>query len=277
MRALCLSGDGAGDARVTTVRVRPRGAVEADLPAVTLRGYRLAWQATDRQGPVVAGRLLDLPTLRPGDEPWTGQGDLEWRRCRGRGTGQPLSPTGFEVAVTGRALAAPSAPALREAVVAVDGVRAAFGPVPAADSYRLEVVADGRTHTAVTCRNDVLEVAGLPGGMARIRVVRGQAGGENGSPWHAVELPGSGGHLPPRVPAVIPTPGGVVLGWSGSAADDGYDIEVTDARTDAVVRAYRTSLRGASRVEELDPGHRYVLRIRGVRGGVAGAWPRPVR
>ena len=272
VRTLRLSGDSDGDSRVTTLRVEPRGAVEADLPALTLRGYRLAWQATDRHGAVVAGRILDLPALRPGDQPWSGE--VSWRDA-GDAVAERvslLSPTGYEVAVASRALRPPDAPSLRETVVAAGAVRAVFAAVPAADSYRVEVATGEQAHSAVTYRNDFADVTGLPAGPARVRVVAVNSAGETASPWREVDLPDSGGPLAPQALTVTPVVGGAVLGWSGVAADDSYDIEVSDARSGAVARTYRTSLRGASRIEQLTAGTRYALRIRSVRDGEPSAW-----
>jgi hypothetical protein len=65
-----------GSARCATVKLRTRGPVEQDLPAYTLRGYRLRWVVTspERAG-TFAEEGLTLPTLAPGSE-WTGE--IEW-------------------------------------------------------------------------------------------------------------------------------------------------------------------------------------------------------
>jgi Glycosyl hydrolases family 2, TIM barrel domain/Glycosyl hydrolases family 2, sugar binding domain/Glycosyl hydrolases family 2 len=59
-----------------TVTLRARGPVERDLPAYTLRGYRLAWAVAAPGGqPVFAQGVLPLPTLPPGT---TWSGALKW-------------------------------------------------------------------------------------------------------------------------------------------------------------------------------------------------------
>ena len=65
-----------GGTQRATVTLRARGPVERDLPAYTLRGYRLAWAVAAPGGqPVFAQGVLPLPTLPPGT---TWSGALEW-------------------------------------------------------------------------------------------------------------------------------------------------------------------------------------------------------
>jgi Glycosyl hydrolases family 2, TIM barrel domain/Glycosyl hydrolases family 2, sugar binding domain/Glycosyl hydrolases family 2 len=65
-----------GGTQRATVVLRARGPVERDLPAYTLRDYRLAWAVAAPGGqPVFAQGVLPLPTLPPGT---TWSGALEW-------------------------------------------------------------------------------------------------------------------------------------------------------------------------------------------------------
>ena len=58
------------------VSLRARGPIETDMPAYTLRGYRLRWLIVSRLGDTsYSGGDLQLPTLAPGAV-WSG--DLEW-------------------------------------------------------------------------------------------------------------------------------------------------------------------------------------------------------
>jgi beta-galactosidase len=65
-----------GGTQRATVTLWARGPVERDLPAYTLRGYRLAWAVAAPGGqPIFAQGVLPLPTLPPGT---TWSGALEW-------------------------------------------------------------------------------------------------------------------------------------------------------------------------------------------------------
>jgi beta-galactosidase len=79
------------------VSLQTRGPIETDMPAYTLRGYKLRWQiASQRGGTAYAGGDLQLPTLAPGTV-WTG--DLEWKALGGEYmlTLSIIRPAGFTV------------------------------------------------------------------------------------------------------------------------------------------------------------------------------------
>jgi hypothetical protein len=83
--------------RRATVSLQTRGPIETDMPAYTLRGYRLQWRiASQPGGTVYAGGDLKLPTLAPGTV-WSG--DLEWKALGGKYmlTLSIIRPTGFTV------------------------------------------------------------------------------------------------------------------------------------------------------------------------------------
>ena len=55
------------------IHLRARGPLEADMPAYTLRGYRLQWAVVPRdESPVLAYGDFPLPTIAPG-EAWSGE------------------------------------------------------------------------------------------------------------------------------------------------------------------------------------------------------------
>jgi hypothetical protein len=80
-----------------TVGLRARGPLESELPAYTLRGYRLAWTVTAPQGQrALAQDVMTLPTLPPGTA-WSGNGEWTAPQADHRLTLQLLRPTGFAV------------------------------------------------------------------------------------------------------------------------------------------------------------------------------------
>jgi hypothetical protein len=79
------------------VCLRTRGPVATDMPAYTLRGYKLQWRIASRQGDTIhPGGDLQLPALAPGPA-WAGE--LAWPRSAGeyRLTVSIVRPTGFTV------------------------------------------------------------------------------------------------------------------------------------------------------------------------------------
>lgn len=91
------SGSASGGHRRATVTLRTRGPIDVDMPAYTLRGYRLHWAVTSAHGSeTFAEGDLPLPTLAPGTV-WSG--DLAWAPP-GQAHVLALSiirPTGFPV------------------------------------------------------------------------------------------------------------------------------------------------------------------------------------
>jgi len=80
-----------------TVALRTRGPVEVDMPAYTLRGYRLYWAVTSLDGETVFSEGdVSLPTLEPGSQ-WSGQ--VEWTvpGAQYALTVSVVRPTGFTV------------------------------------------------------------------------------------------------------------------------------------------------------------------------------------
>jgi len=65
-----------GNRRSANVILRTRGPVETDMPAYTLRDYKLHWAVTSPQGETVFSEgAIALPTLEPASE-WSDQ--VEW-------------------------------------------------------------------------------------------------------------------------------------------------------------------------------------------------------
>jgi beta-glucuronidase len=91
-----LSAASAGR-RSATVALRTRGPVDLDMPAYTLRGYRLHWVVRSPQGDTVfAEGDLALPVLEPGAA-WSGQVDWAVPQAEYLLTLSIIRPTGFAV------------------------------------------------------------------------------------------------------------------------------------------------------------------------------------
>jgi beta-glucuronidase len=86
-----------GGTQRARVSLRTRGPIETDMPAYTLRGYKLQWRIISRRGETVyAEGDLQLPTLTPGTV-WFGE--LDWEVFEGeyKLTLSIIRPTGGTV------------------------------------------------------------------------------------------------------------------------------------------------------------------------------------
>ncbi|SDT49439.1 glycoside hydrolase family 2 TIM barrel-domain containing protein [Jiangella sp. DSM 45060] len=267
---------GASDGRVSMAELTPRGA--GDAPAHVLRGYRLAWQATDAAGEVVASRIVDLPDIAPGADVlrlpvgWADDGSAVTQRV------SLLAPTGHEVAVATAAVRPPAAPSLASVVEAAGAVRVRYAEVPGAESYRVTARVDGEVVATADTVEAFADLTGLPDGEPAEVVVAAvnAAGATEAEPVTAT--PGAdAGALPPRLATVVPVRSGLVLGFSDGRAGGSYEVAVTDARTGEEVHRYETSVRGSTRVDGLAAGRAYELRLRRLEAdGAAGAWSEPL-
>jgi hypothetical protein len=86
-----------GNSRSATVILRARGPVETDMPAYTLREYKLHWAVTSPQGETVFSEgEIALPTLEPGSE-WSGQAEWAVPEAEYVFSVGVVRPTGFTV------------------------------------------------------------------------------------------------------------------------------------------------------------------------------------
>ncbi|MGA9349402.1 MAG: glycoside hydrolase family 2 TIM barrel-domain containing protein [Anaerolineae bacterium] len=86
-----------GNSRSATVTLRTRGPVETDMPAYTLREYKLHWAVTSPEGETVFSEgEIALPTLEPGSE-WSGQAEWAVPEAEYVLSVSVIRPTGFTV------------------------------------------------------------------------------------------------------------------------------------------------------------------------------------
>jgi len=281
VKSLELTGIVRSDDRAVAVAtVTPRGAVGTDGPGYVLSGYSLVLRVTDADGSVVGGTMLPLPDIAPGDAPvtvpvsWQGADDGTTARLT------LLSPTGFEVTVTTVALATPAAPEIAEVVPSSTGVRVRLTDPADTRSYRVQALdADGRAVATVTTREQYADLGGLTADTDyTVRVAAVNAAGT--SPFDTATTRTTG-TLPaaPRLAALVPVVGGLVLGFSDNTANAAFEVSVVDAATSDEVRHYTTKNRPDTRIEELTPGRAYDVSIRRLAGdgSPATVWSEPLR
>lgn len=274
-----VGGSGESAARVSMAELTPRGTADGDAPAFVLRGYRLAWQATDAAGAVVDGRVIELPEIAPGDDPL--RVPVGWADAGGAAVTQQvslLSPTGHELAVATAAVRAPAAPSVESVVEAAGAVRVRYSAVPGADAYRVTASRGGAVVATVDTVEAFADLTGLgDGGPVEVVVAAVNGAGATAAARVTATPVTGAGALPPRLATVVPVQSGLVLGYSDARAGGSYEVEVTDARTGEEARRYETALRGSTRVDGLAAGREYEVRLRRIEpGGAAGVWSEPL-
>jgi hypothetical protein len=277
--AFALSGISAtADGGLGLVSITPRGTLETDGPGYPLDGFRLLVRVADDAGAVVGGTVIELPTIEPGDAAI--DVPVSWRDG-GTGitaTASLLSPTGYEVAVSHAGIRRPAKPTIVSTVAAHGSLRVRWTDAAGIGEYHVEArTADG----ALVAQKDTAELfadlGGLTDGVAYTVSVQAVGGAGRGAAAETRATPQAGLPLAPQLYALAEIPEGLVLGFSDPTAGAEFEVEVRDSR-DAVVQQYTTTNRPGTRIEGLDAGEAYEVRIRRLAGGdPATVWSEPLR
>ena len=266
------------DGGLGLVRIAPRGSLDVDGPGYELAGFRLVVRVADATGHVVGGTLIDLPTLRPGDAPI--EVPVAWRDG-GDGvtaTAGLLSPMGYEVAMSEAGVRAVPAPEIVSTVAAHGAVRVRWTDAAAVGEYHVEArTADGSLVAQKDTAELFADLTGLTDGTAYTVTVRAVGGTGRGAADEAVVTPQPGLPMAPQLFELAPVADGLVLGFSDPTARAAFEVEVRDA-DGTLVQQYTTSNRPGTRIEGLDAGTPYDVRIRRLAGDApATVWSEALR
>ena len=268
-----------GDGGIGLVTVRPRGALDGDGPGRLLSGYTLMLRVMNAQGDVVGGGVLGLPDIAPGDP--TLEIPVSWRDGGDGVTATVglLSPQGYEVAMTQAPVRTAPAPEISEVVAAQGAVRVRWYDAAGIGEYRVEArAADGSVVATVDTAESFADLGGLTDGETYAISVSALTSAGAGDADSVDLAPQAGAAMAPRLHALTAIPDGLVLGFSDGTAGARFQVQVTDAVSGAVVQEYTTANRPGTRIEGLEGGVAYDVRIRRLDGGEpATVWSEPLR
>lgn len=255
-----------------SVTLAPRG--PDDLPAYTMRGYRMLWRVLDAAGEPRGAGLIDVPLLTPGAAPVT-------LRVPAKGEGATvlidlIDPLGYSVLTVKNDLAPPATPAIRKIHASSKTARILFDPVARADGYILSYDGPGGPKQAAPTINSFVDIAGLELDKDySLQLVAFNDAGKS-APSPAVSATTSRDDLPPILWSVQSADGEVFVNHSTEAVDYLYEIELTPPGNGAA-RTISVTTRGTTRIPGLENGTTYRLRMRRRIGiGFDSAWSEPV-
>ena len=234
-----------------------------ELPAFTLRNYKVVVQGVDQDGNVVGGGIFDLQDISPQGESFDFQ--LNWNKSGLNIVEERASivtPTGYEVDVSRAAISAPKQLAAEQVIPSGTSIRVVFDRVAGATSYELSV--DGTNISASTKLENFLDVSGLSRNRSytlRLKAINSQ--GESVRTVNASTL-NSTVEIAPVIQSATPISGGVVVGYIVGESQVSWDVEVQRVSNNNVVRSYNTLVKGASRVTGLAANVDHRVRVRGV-------------
>lgn len=243
-----------------------------DYPSFTLRDYRLTWRFRDRAGESLQDYSLSLPTLRPGDEPWTGE--IEWNTPPTEPfdlQAQLTTPTGHIRAETVVRFQAPPRPAIATAIPGDSAIRVCFEPPLGADEWCVRYTGqDGEVRTSEKTIDQQLDLLGLVNGWQyRLELIASNSQGD--SPVsEPLDLAPNGDILPPIIRRAFLADDKLVVGYSGESDDQSYVLQYGKDR-DRLEREVRSNVRGMM-VAEAASSDPVWLRIRRIVKGRESGW-----
>ncbi|MCM3750315.1 hypothetical protein M3223_23700 [Paenibacillus pasadenensis] len=260
-----------GSEQVTKVTLSPRAVL--DLPAYTMKGYKLKWEIYDRNYEVKDGGITDLPVIQPGDPAWSTY--VAWKvpaagLLKQRFT--VISPTQYEIKVKEAYFSVPGPSAIKE-VLAADGmVRVVFNKVNGAQSYKVKYGTSSLTNVTAATINDFIDITGLTNGMAYQFSVVASNGAGDGADSSAVSAAPLANYklLPPTLWKAVGVDGGFYVGYTsstGTASDEANNTTTYTIKYGTSSGNYTETLDeitnyGAFNVMGLTNGTTYYFRVK---------------
>lgn len=247
----------------TNFTIDPRATI--DIPAFTLKGYKLVWEVKSKDGMVLKGSFFNLPEVKPGGKSlsykanWTKDVNAALLKVT------LLSPLGYNVKDTTLYLAKPTAPKVLEVIQSDKSIRVVFEKKESCKEYALKYTLNGVTKTTPSTIDHYidLKLATLDTPYS-VSVVGINDAGE-GEPSKPVTVVGKNGYttLPPVIWGIVPTVSGFNVGIGWFYSDTFYEVRYTTTPNDESSWKNQTGIVfGAFKVSGLDPGKKYYVQVR---------------
>lgn len=249
-----------------------------ELPAYTLSGAKLKWEAWTPQGEQIASGLVDIPALAPDGSLWKTSAAVEGLPDIGMIRATVIDSLGYEIAETFRYLQAPvNAPEITQVISTDNDVRVLFRGVPQAERYLITLEGNGVSKTVTAMLNHYADFTDLP--VAEGYTVTVQA--ENAAGKGAVSTPVSVEFTPEQttLPPVIwhtePISGGFMVGYSVKSESDTYELQY-GTQSGSYTHTMTLTTQGAAKVSGLTGGTTYYYRLRSITDGIPSQWSEEV-
>lgn len=243
-----------------------------ELPAFTLRDYKIVIQGINHIGQVVGGSVLNLEDIPPQGERF--EKHVRWNKSGLNIVEERVSlvtPTGYEVDVARTAITIPSNLAVQQVIRGNESIRVIFDHVAGATSYELSV--DGTKISTTTNLEKFLEVSGLNTNQTYTLQLKAINSRGNSQTKINVTTLSTASEMAPIMQAATPVSGGVMVGYIADENHVSRDIEVVNASNNNVVKSQNTYVDGASRVTGLAANVDHKVRVRGISSsGSKSVW-----
>lgn len=257
--------------------VMPR--TKLDLPAFTLRNYRVVWQWLDASGKPLQVGFHQLPSLAPNAPAVTLP--LPWQNSPQTAALKVtfLSPLHYALYDTTLFFQKPSPPIMASTLTfrtyfngiqpKVGAIRVLFDKSLLATAYKLKYTQNGLTKETPLTINNYLEIGGLEVGQTyQIALVAVNTAGESASESQTVTIENQ--LAPPIVQYDEAHEGGFSVGYACEDNDYLYRVQISTKSGDYTdVRTVQTTNPGIMRITDLQNGQRYFYRLQKLKDNYA--------
>ncbi|QDV63365.1 Beta-galactosidase [Crateriforma conspicua] len=253
-----------------SVKIPIRG--RDDYPCFTMQDYDLVWQFRDSDGNTLLTESIDLPTLQPGDSPWTGT--IHWQTFPTDAfdlVARLVTPNGFTRYETVQRFAVPQKPTGATAIASHDSIRVFFDRPASADEWFVRCSGpDGTTTESKRTIDPYVDLSELTaGGGYQVRVITSNAKGDS-VPSQPIDVTTDGTILPPVIWHAFVHDGRLVVGYSAQPDDATYVVQYGEDESD-LSSELQTDLRGMLSVDVND-AKSVSLRMKRIASGKESGW-----
>ena len=250
--------------KLNTIDIRLEPRAKLDLPAYTLRDYKLLCEEFGKDNTLISKTEIILPLIKPGDlllEKTFARKGNPWARKI-----SVISPTNYCLMDTTIYYQSPEKPVIKAVFNTGDKIRVVFDHVNLATEYKLLYGGRGLNAETLPTIDNFIEIRKLPNDKGweqnmKIQLVAINGFGESKSAIHSEALGGSA-TFPPVVKAVRAFQNGIGIGYSSEKQEYLYKVQystVSDFSTD--VHVIQTTNKGACYIPDLNPGRTYYVRM----------------
>lgn len=250
---------------ITEVNLQPRN--KLDLPAYTLRGYKLVCEDMGNDYQLIKKTAITIQTVIPGDAAFT-------KSFAQEATSQAvaarrisvLSPTNYTLMDTTIYFAIPQKPVIKAVFNNGNKIRVVFDHVNFASEYKLQYGENELSRSTVNTIDNYIETDQITGGnnigkVYQVQLVAINSFGEAKSEIYQ-EAINSYGKLPPVIKGVTAFQNGISIGYSSEKGEYRYQVQYsTSPDFSSGTLTMQTKNKGACYIPDLKQGVTYYVRM----------------
>lgn len=263
---------------MTEVIVTPRDVL--DIPAYTLRGYRLVWEAVGNDGKLIDGGFNTLSDIHPGDDKISY--NLTWNNNLESANEIKISlldPQSYSVYDTVAHLKVPKAPEIISGHAEQKTIRVIFKKDSSATAWKAHYKGKGNVKETAETINDFIDIPDLTlDEEYEVMIIAVNSFGES-APSIPLKLKVGAGELPPVIWHTDPQAEGFFIGYATDEKDDRYQVQYGTSSGDYEnFHLLQLPTKGAGFVSITKTDRPYYFRMRRLmQWGYSGEWTHEIK